>query len=481
MSKLVLLGLLCTAHAACQAGGAQGACERQLPDDASLPGEAATLSLLQNRARGLTGSKGMLSGRDVSGYWVIGVPLGGIVGIILFNLLKQSKQPTAPPAMVPDVQSRLLAQNYKKENLIVGEDRMYSYQANADSFSGASHLLKYNEEEVTSFSAIFHLAGTRFNDPAMLKCLGVYWCIAAVLVIVIVLELDHKSGIDLTTQRHIDRFGSIRGDVELVVSFILGSSISMLVGRWWNVRHDCVGGLWGAVDDLCLILGAHMPSKEDRPLKETAVRLCLLSYRLVYSQIHGEETPEDLKKHVEAGIMTEEELEAIKDLDSKPQAVWVWLAQYVHGLADQGKIKYKEMMVPQLDALCAKGRGAIGELFTYTDTQIPYSYIHLLTMMVFLTNLVIAVKAGLAIGRNLESHETFDSMDVLTEMCHLSIIPFFYHSFVKLGCELSNPIGTDFFDLPGYAYHVFMRNEAMAFIKAAERAPSYVKEGKAEA
>jgi len=72
-------------------------------------------------------------------------------------------------------------------------------------------------------------------------------------------------------------------------------------------------------------------------------------------------------------------------------------------------------------------------------------------------------------------------MFVLTEMCHITVIPFFYHSFVKLGCELSNPIGKDFFDLPGHAYHIFMRNENLAFFRAAETAPAYVRDGRGEA
>jgi hypothetical protein len=44
-----------------------------------------------------------------------------------------------------------------------------------------------------------------------------------------------------------------------LLPFLLGFYLSIAVARWWAIRNDCIGALWGAVDDLCLLLGAYLP------------------------------------------------------------------------------------------------------------------------------------------------------------------------------------------------------------------------------
>jgi len=134
-------------------------------------------------------------------------------------------------------------------------------------------------------------------------------------------------------------------------------------------------------------------------------------------------------------------------------------------------------MLPKLDKLCVKARSSIGLIFAYTDTQVPFAYVHLLVLSIIFSNCLIALKCGLAIGFCFGSspgQTTIDvpnAMKVIVQVCHLAVIPFFYHAFVHIGLELANPLGTDYLCLPGYSFHVWMRNENMSFMRTGERTP----------
>merc|ERR1711924_352458 len=106
-------------------------------------------------------------------------------------------------------------------------------------------------------------------------------------------------------------------------------------------------------------------------------------------------------------------------------------------------------------------------------TQVPFAYVHLLVLSIIFSNCLIAFKCGLAIGFSL--HESLASdltnpsghmrlfaqvdtphiIKVMVQVCHLAVIPFFYHAFVHIGLELANPLGHDYLSMPGYSYHVW--------------------------
>merc|ERR1719188_1797784 len=177
--------------------------------------------------------------------------------------------------------------------------------------------------------------------------------------------------------------------------------------------------------------------------------------------------------------MTVEELDVLEREASKPQVVWVWIGQILHAVAAKGKLQCSDIMLPKLDKLCVKARGSIGLVFAYLDTQVPFAYVHLLVLSIIFSNCLIAFKCGLAIGFSLHttdghSVQAPSVIKVMVQVCHLAVIPFFYHAFVHIGLEPANPLGTDYLSMPGYSYHVWMRNENMSFVRASERIPPHL-------
>lgn len=333
-------------------------------------------------------------------------------------------------------------------------------------------LIKYDDQHYVGFAALWSLRGTYLVSSTIWLTCSVYWVLCALMVALG--WFLHERKVPLDSPENVAHFETLAGYFTALIGFMLGMFVSTLVGRWWSVRNNCIGGLWGAIDDLNLILAIHMPSPNDRPLKENVLRLCLLSHRLVYNQAQGKEKRHDLEKHVHRGLMTTEELDILEHEASKSQTVWVWIGQLIHKIANEGKIKYKEMLVPQLDILCTKARGSIGQAFAYTDTQLPLPYVHMLATAVIISNFLVALKCGLVIGRVLGPNTQMNYLVLAVQICHVVVIPFFYHAFLNLGSALANPLQKDFTDFPDFAFHVYMRNENVSFYRAGEKTPKTV-------
>lgn len=272
-------------------------------------------------------------------------------------------------------------------------------------------------------------------------------------------------------------FERMAGYFEALIGFMVSMFVTTLFGRWWSIRKDGVGGLWGAIDDLMLILSIQLPGKEHREVKERILRLGLLSHRLVYARAQDLETREDLENFVDVGLLTIEELEILSTEVSKAQVVWVWIGQIIQQVALKDKFPFRDLVLPKLNEICVKARGSIGLIFAYTDTQVPFAYVHLLVLSIILSNCLIAVKCGLSIGftaGDANDISSASSIKVMVQVFHLAIIPFLYHAFVHMGLELANPLGFDYMCFPGYSYHVCMRNENLSFVRAGERTPLHL-------
>lgn len=55
-----------------------------------------------------------------------------------------------------------------------------------------------------------------------------------------------------------------------------------------------MGRMWGAVDDLCLTMSAHLPGFQLRPLRKLVLRYALASFELTFMQAQGDNGVEQL-------------------------------------------------------------------------------------------------------------------------------------------------------------------------------------------
>lgn len=220
------------------------------------------------------------------------------------------------------------------------------------------------------------------------------------------------------------------GAVMFPLSFLIGLCVSATLARWWTLRDNCIGGLWGCTDDLCLHSGSIFSGlkpesrKHDLEFKARLLRLGLASFALLFMQARAEldaphsrvtvedasddnnevnggsmahgASPKDMEELVKRGLLTGSEARLLSNHHSEPQVIWCWINQMFHTAAEEGRLGDHQLWY--LSSRCAEARGTIGRTFAYLDTQLPMAYVHLLALMVKVALLMMAFSTGLSIA-----------------------------------------------------------------------------------
>lgn len=255
-------------------------------------------------------------------------------------------------------------------------------------------------------------------------------------------------------------------DFHNMCTFLLGFFISTCLARWWAVRADGIGGLWGNVDDIVLLIGAFFPrdTQADRDVREQVLRWGALSHELMYKQARNEHELRDL---VEMGLLTQGEMLILEPLASRPQVIWAWMCSFMAHLAygdpNEGgsRLPQPVTILPQLLGLCCKARDAIGIVFTYTDSQVPFRYVHVLSFIVWMHNLIQALTSAVRITYEFKAGSISGTG---TEIAFLMFYPVVYTSLLHVGVGMLNPMrAASDVDFPKRAFTYYMLAENRSF------------------
>lgn len=319
-------------------------------------------------------------------------------------------------------------------------------------------VLNYDAEKVIG-PGVF-LAATTAASILMRKQLLRDMFIVLVLATVLGATLSLR-GIKLD-QVDIDRLSNLVKDFQSLCTFLLGFFVSTCLARWWSMRNDCIGALWGCADDLTLIIGSYFGSSSDadREVREKVLRWSVLSHELVYKQAKADE---DLSDLVTRGFLLEHELAILVQEVSKPQVIWAWMCSYFSHLAygdpqDGGsRLPYPVTVLPQLHEICRKARGGIGSAFAYTDTQVPFRYVHFLAMIIWMNNIFQAVNSAVVIS---DAHLGKQPTAIGVELVFLIFHPLIYFGLLHLGVGMLNPLRSKRdIDFPSGAWTYFQNAE----------------------
>lgn len=371
--------------------------------------------------------------------------------------------------------TRLLQRNRDEEELEEGKTSLYTYSKktlNPKAHDGK--MLKYDAAGVSGWAALTQYSGTAMARGALWRTCAVYWLITIVLAVAVfisrLMQTSLTKSLKIDSDKNMLHLSTVTTYVTALLGFMIGFFVTQSISRWWAVRDKGVGALWQAISSMQLFLAVRLTTPEDRYMKDTVLRLCLLCNRLMFAEAQRRESDEDLDNLIKVGLLTKEEKLHLLGQPAKAQCVVVWLGRFLHTvIMGQGRVNNKEIRA--LDLHCAQMRHAIGETFAFLNTQLPFQYVHLLATSLLISNTLIAVKCGVAIGKNLSPDTPTDYVYCMVQVFHVFFVPFSYHAFVLLCEELSNPLGEDFGDLPGYAFHCLMRDESQAVHHAGEDTP----------
>jgi len=325
------------------------------------------------------------------------------------------------------------------------------------------NVLNYDSEGIMGCLGVFIAASARgsvFRKSVIRRAAAVTWLISGLL-----LALLHALRADVQHE-DVDNVKALITDFHNLCTFLLGFFVSTCYARWWAIRNEGIGGLWGALDDILLIVGALFPqdTAEDREVRERVLRWGALSHELMYKQIRNDNDFQDL---VENGHLLQEEMAILAPLSSRPQCVWAWMCSYMAHLAygesadGGGRMPHAVTMLPQLLRLCCGARDAIGKLFTYTDSQVPFRYVHILSFIVWVHNLVQALASAVRLAFEWKHGA---SSGILSEIVFLIFYPVLYTSLLHVGVGMLNPMrSASDVDFPRAAFTSYMLAENRSF------------------
>jgi len=323
-------------------------------------------------------------------------------------------------------------------------------------------VLNYDTEGIVGpgvFPSIFTSASV-FGSWRLLRDLAVI-----VLLACLVMAALHCLAVEIR-EDDAEKLKALVLDLHTLCTFLLGFFCTTAITRWWAMRNDCLGGLWGGVDDLSLIIGSHFgsDSEADCEVRERVLRWSVLSHELIYKQARADMDLEDL---VQQGLLLPAELELLKPLASKPQVIWAWMCSYFAHLAygdpaaGGSRLPFPVTVLPQLHEICRHARGAVGMSFAYTDTQLPFRYVHFLSLIIWTHNIIQAVNSAVVITRDLRKGEP---VSVAIEVAFLLVYPLVYIGLLHLGAGMLNPLRAHkALDFPQGAFTYYMLAENQAF------------------
>jgi len=365
--------------------------------------------------------------------------------------------------------------------------------------------VKYDMQSIGSAASLARLRGTVLGSLRLWLHVILYVAIAGMVAVAVGLLAERP---ELVAP---DRVGEAVNYFCLFVSIALSFHVFLAVERWWELRNRLIGELWRATNDLTMVLAVHFPSREHRRLKTLILRYCLLSFELMFMQARDGQA--DLHELCSRHLLRDDERERLEQLAAQPQVVWVWIAGTFQRLAQAGKLPSR--LLANLYETCARARSSVAGIFAHLSTQLPYSYVHLISVVVHANNLLVAVKCGTMAAvavRSLLEHHAFDSAvtpsasgatsssslaaaaaaaaaggirgvhgsgqgsgeaaQVLLLQCLQAIfVPLATVGLLEVATLVGEPFGSSFQDFPRSAYHVWMRDECEAFQTAAEEAP----------
>lgn len=228
------------------------------------------------------------------------------------------------------------------------------------------------------------------------------------------------------------------------LSFLLGFYVSTAMTRWWNQYLSIP---WPTGIAVYVASTLHGQDESARAMRRTIMRYVCLSLTMVFRVLSPRVKKRFLKlsELVDAGLLNDNELSIIEDLDrkfpgySKNWLPIVWASSIVTQAREEGKIKHDFAVKTVLDSLNVF-REKCAILMHYNSVNIPLVYTQVVTIAVYSYFLTVLIGQQW-IEQNVESKAGPLNLDMIPIFITLQFL--FYMGWLKVAETLMNPFGED--------------------------------------
>lgn len=348
---------------------------------------------------------------------------------------------------------------------------------------GAVHdAMTYDIGELKTWRSLMILSKTVWHRVALWQMLAQILMLSLIVAGLVLLIVRDPA------QLKVNRFTRIATFFSSFVALLIGFFLSVSVHRWWK----CAEGFLISCDAIRNLQVQLYSLGVAQDLVDVCLRYGVLSVWILHFELHIEPLRGD-KEQVEATrqmwetlrgrdqgtdnksildktsyYLTEDEYEVLKDIEDPSVMLWIWVGTFVGHLAQVGEIP--PMQTPtysRITLLASSAHSGMRRVRSSITVQAPLIYVHMLSSLVHINNLINALSFGLTLGASvgtlLENRQVpmFRAIatdkelarDIQSLLCSLFLSlcgPLIYQALLEVSICLAQPFSTNDAEVPTF-------------------------------
>lgn len=338
---------------------------------------------------------------------------------------------------------------------------------------GNAKLLRYDLSKLVKYSAFPMLcgSGTIFSgDRTALINVGLMLCISSFVCVLI--SLLHVNNFDELAKFDMQAMDELAKQINSFVPFCLGLYVSLSLSRWWALRCTALGKVFDSFCNLSMLLSCELHAKKWKDLRMQVLKYGFGSLTLITQAAREKE---DLQKLVDEGCLSALEARSVQkhtDLWQRPMILWVWIMRI-----SMSAMYHQKSPNPRIGAVlteCTRATDGINTINEYMDTQLPFAYVHLITFLVNVQNIMLAINAGLRFATALPE---LRYLIMISQFAMVCAVCFLYQALLQITYIVMDPFGDGALDFPVQAYSTYLASTIHALLEAHPQCPVVAENG----
>jgi len=271
----------------------------------------------------------------------------------------------------------------------------------------------------------------------------------------------------------VEPLNNLASQVNAFVPFVLALFVSLTLSRWWALRVTALGKVFDSLANTCMIVASEL-----NDLRWEEVRLGVMKYGMASVEllVQAAREADEIESLVEHDLLTKTEVEFMREhelLWQRPMVMWAWIMHIITDAMDHNKTPApsRQAVIGQ----CLAARDGMANINMYLDTQLPFAYVHLITLLVNVQNILMAVKSGLIFAQAWPAGGHFKMMQ---QVLSTAVIVFIYQALLTISYMIMDPFGDDVLDFPIRAYKAYVASIVDAMMGAGRGCPAVSSDGR---
>jgi len=339
---------------------------------------------------------------------------------------------------------------------------------------GYHKILRYDMKLLVQYSACATVftRGTVFTmDSTTIRTAGLM--VLLLLTVTAFTVLAHAGDVQKLGELEIKPLEALTDQVSAFVPFVLALFVSLTLSRWWALRVTALGKVFDSLANTCMIVASELNDLRWRHVRTGIMKYGMASIELL---VQAAREDEDIDSLLELDLLTDTEAEFMKEYEllwQRPMVIWAWIMHIVSDAMDHDKTPApsRQAVIGQ----CLAARDGMANINMYLDTQLPFAYVHLITLLVNVQNILMAIKSGLKFSVAIAQSDLFL---MLQQVLTTAIIVFIYQALLTIAYTIMDPFGDDVLDFPIRAYKAYVASIVDAMMGAGRGCPAVSSDGR---